>query len=292
MGIKILQSCNGLLCCCSARKIGRNNRSYYIYNPTTKQSVTLASLSLNSTTIFGMILAYDPWKSPDYRVVCVRSSARSIYYYQVEIYLSETKIWRVVADHFTAPFDMVFDNGVFWNGAIHWLSPTGASLYFNIEEERFGAMPVLPSVQGWGKRRMRNFGEASGHLYLIEIYGSSTSQFKVFELASDYSKWNVKYHVDLDGITTAFPEVVRQYPDPCDLNFNYYAFLLLFIIQHENECDSSLLLHVPGKIVSYNFKDSSFNKICDLLPSENNGKGSPQYGWLDAYQYIATLSCV
>ncbi|XP_059669335.1 F-box protein At5g07610-like [Cornus florida] len=55
-GLIILQSCNGLLCCCSYRLIN-GKRKYYIYNPTTNNPIHLAEISgsivgLNRFTVF------------------------------------------------------------------------------------------------------------------------------------------------------------------------------------------------------------------------------------------------
>uniref|UniRef100_A0A2N9GCW1 Uncharacterized protein n=1 Tax=Fagus sylvatica TaxID=28930 RepID=A0A2N9GCW1_FAGSY len=248
--IKILQSCNGLFLCRS--QIQNRDFSYYVCNPTTKHFSTLPPITTNGPiSIFGVNLAFEPSKSPYYQVICVRSSDVSLYYYQIEIYSSKTRAWNPCGSPFVAPFDMVFDNGVFWNGAFHWLSPTGSALYFDIHNECLGKMPSLPVSRG--NRRFRYFGESGGHLHLVEIYGPRATKFNVFEMESDYSKWFVKYEVDLDGIVATFPEMVRDYIDTCDSC--YYAFVIVFIVRSENEEDSKLLLHIPGKIISYNLMD-------------------------------------
>ncbi|KAM4087945.1 hypothetical protein ACB094_07G034000 [Castanea mollissima] len=295
--IKILHSCYGLFLCRSVQEknniLNQNNRHcYYVCNFTTKQSTTLPSINSFSPnepiSIFGLTLAFEPSKSPHYQVVCVRSTKVSMYYYQIEVYSSKTRTWRTSGPPFVAPFDIVFDNGVFCNGAVHWISPSGSALYYDIERERVEKMPRL--VESWGKRRSRYFGESNGHLHLVDICGVRTTKFKVFEMERDYSKWFVKYEVDLDQIVATFPEMVRDYLDPCD-SF-YYAFVIVFVVRNENEDESSLLLHIPGKIISYNFRDKTFKKVCDLTPIRNETKSSLQFGWLDAYQFVETLACV
>ncbi|KAK9931547.1 hypothetical protein M0R45_018821 [Rubus argutus] len=102
------------------------------------------------TTIFGVHLAFDPSKSSHYQVVCVRScstSSAASNSYQIETYSSETRTWKLSGSPFSAPFDMVFDNGVIWNGTIHWISPTGASLCFNIAQEHLGACLVFHQMR-------------------------------------------------------------------------------------------------------------------------------------------------
>lgn len=288
-GIKILQSCNGFLLCSSLAKIAGTTRKYYVYNPTTNQFLTLPSLvgdSHGDVDVLGMNLAFDPCKSFDYKVICVRSTAASVYHYQIENYSSEIGAWRLCGSPFVASYDMVFDNGVFWNGAIHWISPTGNAMCFDVDRERIAAMPnIHPSLEeGRGKRRFRYFGEFCGHLYLIQIYGPRLTQFNVLELAEDYSKWSIKYLVDLNGMVSAFPEIVSD--------SSHYTFVLLFLLEQENQEESSLLLHIPGKIISYNLKDKTFKTVLGLAPSCYGSQSLLQFGWHDAYQYIETLACV
>ncbi|EEF36137.1 F-box protein At5g07610 [Ricinus communis] len=295
-GIKILQSCNGLLLCSTLPKIGQK-RNYYISNPTTKQMFTLPSLvgdanAASPTTLFGLNLAFDPLKSCNYKVICVRSTTNSIYQYQIETYQSEIAAWRLSGLPFVAPFDMVFDNGVFWNGAIHWISATGNAIYFDMDRECISSMPKLPFSYEWGKRRFRYFGESDGHLHLIEIYGLRTTQFNVYEMEKDYSFWRIRYRVQLDHVVAAFPEMVRSYLDAGDSN--YYAFVVLSLVEEDATEESSLLLHIPGKVISYNLKNKTFKKVCELSYGTGGSrtKESLQFGWLDAYQYIETLACV
>ncbi|KAL7163173.1 hypothetical protein ACSBR2_039300 [Camellia fascicularis] len=87
-GIRILNSCHGLLCC----------------------------LGLE-----GLTLAFDPSKSPHYKVVSLWSSSNvHDYYYQNEIYSFETGSWRVSGEPFTIrAFHLRIHDEVYWNGAIH-----------------------------------------------------------------------------------------------------------------------------------------------------------------------------
>ncbi|KAK6945203.1 F-box domain [Dillenia turbinata] len=284
--VKILQSCHGLLCCSSVLTINKS-RNYYIYNPTTKQFSTLPRLKYENSTVFGVNLAYNPMKSPHYEVICVLASVLPSQY-KIEIFSSDEKFWRPFGESFSAPIDMVFHNGVYWNNSIHWISSTGVALFLSLEAECIKPMPLPQMVRNFGTaaRRFRYFGESQGHLHLIEVYGSRTTQFDVFEMESDYSTWFVKYKVDLDYVVSSFPMIMRRNRnDPSDLDF--YAFFILCVVREENEESSSLVLNVPGKIISYNFKDKSFRQICDL-----GVKGSIDFGWFDVYQYFETLSSV
>ncbi|XVF11277.1 hypothetical protein REPUB_Repub08aG0013000 [Reevesia pubescens] len=258
-GLKILQSCNGLLLCSSFRDRGFKH-DYYVYNPTTKQFVTLPPpTNQNTLIVSGVSLAFDPTKSPHYKVVCVREpdlwlglrdDPKSSYVnQQIEIFLSQTQSWRLYGNHFIAEVNTGFKCGVFCNGAIHWLTGWGTtSPYFNVEEEKLRQLPMPPFPDDWEDlRRYRYFGESRGHLHLIEIYGPRTIEFNVYEIESDYSGWFVKYHIDLDPLTVAFPRIIRTYYNPSDLN--YYVLYVLRIVKEANDEESYMVLHSPDKAI-------------------------------------------
>ncbi|KAJ0042078.1 hypothetical protein Pint_18034 [Pistacia integerrima] len=73
------------------------------------------------------------------------------------------------------------------------------------------------------------------------------------------------------------PEMVRSHLDPED--FNYYKFSTVCVVREENEEESFLVVHLPGKIIHHNFEKKSFKKIYDFVPSEceiecDSGDGS------------------
>lgn len=56
---------------------------------------------------------------------------------------------------------------------------------------------------------------------------------------------------DLDGLVNEFPESIYGGLDPTDLN--YYRFVILGLVRGEDDEDSFLVLHVPGKVIAYKF---------------------------------------
>ena len=96
----------------------------------------------------------------------------------------------------------------------------------------------------------------------------------------DHSAWFVKFRVHLDSVAASFPKMLQGYLDPSE--FNYYSFSVLCIVRGENENDSVLVLHTPGKVIGYHFKSKTFKEICET-------ETSLRLGWFDAYQYIETL---
>ncbi|MBA0785855.1 hypothetical protein Gotri_028072 [Gossypium trilobum] len=306
-GLKVVQSCNGLLLCSSSRYYNNFNYDYYIYNPTTKQFVTipLPSNLQNARVVCRLSLAFDPTKSLHYRVVCVRDpdpwlnildDPESNYVsQQIEIYSSQTRSWRLSGKPFLSHVNTGFGGGLFCNGTIHWLGAyNNTSFYFNVEDEELRDLPMPPIPDDWEDlRRVLYFGESRNHLHLIEIYRPPTSRFSVYEVESDYSGWFVKYNINLDPLIVAYPGMVRTYWDPSDLN--YYAFSIFYIVREANDEESYMVLHIPEKAIRYSLKDGSFKKICDLDANEAEYRSSPALILL-AYccvgEFIQTLSPV
>ncbi|TXG70583.1 hypothetical protein EZV62_005518 [Acer yangbiense] len=296
----ILQSCNGLLLCTSCRPGRRNerNRNYCVYNPTTKQYTVLPPLPVSNgvfRAIHGVNLAYDPSKSPDYKVICVRNcDSLQEGHYQIEIYSSKTGPWRKSGGTFIAAAGINFSLGVFWNCAIHWISYWGNnnSLYFDADEEKLHelSMPAVPD--GYGERMVRYFGESRNHLHLIEIYGPCTALFNVYEMERDYSGWFVKYRVDLLSVAAAFPEMIRSNLDPW--NLHYYGFWILSIIREDKDENSYLVVHLTKKAIRYNFNDKSFLKLHDFAPvgSQLESESTLEFEFFDAFHYIESLGYV
>ncbi|KAK6117894.1 hypothetical protein DH2020_048362 [Rehmannia glutinosa] len=183
-GIRIVQSCNGLLLCSNFRA-RVHNRRYYVYNPTTNKFSTLPKIDEGggiSARIHGMSLAFDPAKSLTTKLFV----SDNWDWIRFEVYSSETGPWRKCGYPFTAQVN--FENGVYWNGAIHWINNgIGDSLYFNIDDQNLRIMPMPPIPDGWDWRSNYYFGESCDHLHYIEII-SPQIQFNVYEMRRDYSE--------------------------------------------------------------------------------------------------------
>ncbi|KAF5932781.1 hypothetical protein HYC85_028952 [Camellia sinensis] len=250
--LRILQSCNGLLLC--------RGLHLYIYNPTTSQFATLPQPPRRVlaplrcyTTFYAYNLAFDPSKSPHYKVVSINFSWGLPNHYELDIVSSETGLWSPSADPFNG--DVSFNPGVFLNGALHWISTSGGDSFVLKRCRCLLSLTV-------GRSRLRYFGESRDHLHLIEIYGPRTTQFNVYAMERDYRGWFVKYRVDIDAIPNAFLEMIRSSLDPSDLH--YYQFVILGLIREEKDEESFLVLHIPGKVIRYNFRNKSFRELFDI----------------------------
>ncbi|OMO52203.1 hypothetical protein COLO4_37366 [Corchorus olitorius] len=288
LGVHILQSCNGLMLCRSYRA-NPQEATCYIYNPTTKQYTVLPGTqgsndpSWDLKIIYDVKLAFDPSKSPYYKVICIYDSDLPNHY-QMEIYSSKSGgPWKkLLGSPFTAPDNGHFSNGVYWNGAIHWFNVWGTSLCFDVEEEKFREIP-MPTFRG--DSRFRHLEESRGHLYLMEVIDDSdTLVYDLYEMERDYSGWFLKYEVDFHPIAAAFPEMF------CDSDIYPYLYSILGIVQEECDDDSFLVLYIPDKAIRYNFKDGSFTMLHDFAPFRNRFEGSLEYHY--AHQFIESFACV
>ncbi|KAL6143102.1 hypothetical protein ACLB2K_053798 [Fragaria x ananassa] len=300
--IKIVQSCNGLILChpeivlpsiIHDSDVLRLNTPlyYYVINPTTKQFTKLippaaAAATTTLPRIFGYALAFDPSKSPHYKVVFLwfrdePSPWGLCSYHNIEIYSSETKSWRLLNSSFKT-HEVIYEEGVYCNGAVHWVGLFCEVAYYHIEEEHDGFVDGFPysEEKNWETLDSRYFMESSdGHLQLIQIYSPSLTKFEVLEMGRDYCGWFVKYNVDLDPLCTAYPSI------------HAWIWVVLFLAKGENEDEgSSLLLHAPGKVISYNLKSNTFKSI-GLTPQAGVDDSLRRVGERN-HRYMETLAWV
>ncbi|XP_015873354.3 F-box protein At5g07610 [Ziziphus jujuba] len=256
-GIKILQSCNGLFLCSTSprpQKLKKyyayhttikeeSKKMYYVYNPTTKHYTILPELPVRSgapRTVLGLTLAFDPSKSPHYKVVCVRCRERIHIHRQldIEIYSSEMRSWRLSSSSpfFTSvpTYNLQLNGGVYWNGAVHWINSWGSTgaLCFHMDEERLSEMPLPPlpeDWQDWNEKDLGYFGVSGDHLHLVGIYDSPSTHINVYEMERDYSGWSVRFRVDLAQVLAAFSDAGR---------FTLPVQDLSTVLVHYNVCGS------------------------------------------------------
>ncbi|XP_059664258.1 F-box protein At5g07610-like [Cornus florida] len=257
MQTRILHSCNGFLLC-----VDSLSGNYQVYNPTTKQFSFLPKPSFHSTgdnSLFScanivdrlLYLSFDPLKSLHYKVVLLHEIVHRLY--EIHIYSSETRAWWTPFDDsnpFSAPVVLNINNGVYCNGSIHWfsLSSKATSMYFDVDQHRFCPMPS-PLYEA--PYNCRHFGESRGHLHLTEHtnYGC----FNISQMESDYSKWSLKYRVELDAMDD-FVSHQKIWP-----NVVYVLSLI-----HGEDGDVFLVRFLGSNIIfSYNIKDNTIKKLND-----------------------------
>lgn len=173
-GLKIWQSCNGLLLCSRYCPPYLFNEEYFLRNPTTIQFVTIrpppdAAVSYDAAVGYGV------------------------------------KTLRI------APDNLAFRRGVFSNGSIHWINHHNDSLFLNVEEEQLRVMPMPqhPVEEDEGSASLSGISESPTSTCIWLSFMTPELQNLMYMRWKDYSGWFVKYRVDIDGIIAAFPIFCR-----------------------------------------------------------------------------------
>ncbi|KAL5539590.1 hypothetical protein UlMin_046163 [Ulmus minor] len=284
-GSKILHSCNGLMLCNgSVEKHGP--KLDYVYNPTTKKQTVLPPRSFNRI-ILSLSLAFDPSKSPYYKVVCVSSrDDTNDDPCVIEIYSSETRTWRLSGDTFNARLYTEFEDGVFWNGAVHWISSSEPFLYMNMNEEKLRRMPSPPNVyeldEDGNEKWFRYFGESRGHLHLIyDVPGLQTSHLDVYEMEIDYSGWFVKFRVEFSPFLLG------------NGDFSFDRYSVVYIFRGDVDEESYAVIRIPGKVIRYNFNRKAFDQLPHIEARPRRFKDYGRLPWSsDTHEYIQSVALV
>ncbi|OIT03274.1 PREDICTED: F-box protein At5g07610-like [Nicotiana attenuata] len=287
-GIKVTQSCNGLLMCVISTKTEVSELKLgIVYNPAKNEYHKLPNpYVMYYEVVYGYSLIFDPSEPPYYKALCIKrlgTTFKGHFFgtsdYEVSVYVPGNKSWRSCC-RFSPPYGMRFDSGVFWNGGIHWIGEY-SSVYFDAKSEEVVVKNMPPRPQGYCSEKIRYFGEWGGHLHLIQVQSLYAKKFNVLELDKDTWKWSVKYRVHLARLISAFPEIVQQ-----TAYGTQYAFSILSVIRGENEEDSVLLLTIPGKVVAYNLVLKTA-KVVRELPGEIGE--TLRFNPVSAYQYAESL---
>nr|GEX02758.1 hypothetical protein [Tanacetum cinerariifolium] len=149
--VEILQSCNGLLLC---RIKGPRGFPY------------------------GK-LTFDPTISPHYKVIYAELTYDEEvgFHIQMQTYSLESRKWSVCGQRFHAKSFEHFEDGIFWNGAIHWLNHT----YGNLLHYKLDIVNEHPDYV-------------------------NSQKLNIYEMRIGDSEWSVNDIVNLDDIMTPFPD--------------------------------------------------------------------------------------
>ncbi|MFQ6621578.1 hypothetical protein Gotur_002764, partial [Gossypium turneri] len=142
--IDVLQSCYGLFLCKSEVGNLKNVISrYFICNPSTKKfkELSLPENPFKDFIKYYVNMAFDPLKSPYYKVICVREVPDQPSNYKPDVYSSETDSWTLSRISFCVKNNIQFLDAVFRKGKIHWNCYWEDSFYFDAENEPL-TMPI------------------------------------------------------------------------------------------------------------------------------------------------------
>ncbi|KAF5441814.1 hypothetical protein F2P56_036964 [Juglans regia] len=290
-GTNVLDSCKGLLCYYSMADLHNPMLiSYYVCHLASGDSTRIGVFDVLSTIhVRVVIVSFDPSKSVHYKVILIHqiSSSSSNFLLKIDIYSSVTQSWKP-AKVVTVPYDAGFNNeAVYMNGAIYWYDRTQKAVwYLDLDAE---CLDRVPELKDWLKiSSVKYFGESSGNLHLIATCRLQTMLLTIYEMKQDRSGWFVKYHCDLHVLADAFPRILRAHYD------NLHVYHPLCLLEGETQEEATLVLVVPGEVISYNLKTNAFKTLCRSrmigVLYKWNGANEWETLGIKTYQYLETLA--
>ncbi|GJS93256.1 F-box protein-like protein isoform X1 [Tanacetum coccineum] len=188
----VLQSCNGLFLCYV--KPGK----FCVYNPTVNLFKMLPEPQyFDPKKIYFISMAFDPTKSPHYKVVHVAAVGDlSLDEYKwIQTYSSESGIWSIFRMH-SDPFDGL-ESGIYCNDAIHWLSrDDNGALHYKLDFVNKSVVLTKIQLPATVKRSCKLF-ESRGCLLLLGMDDPYyPDHLNVYEMEKGDSEWSLKYFVD------------------------------------------------------------------------------------------------
>ncbi|GLU20565.1 hypothetical protein SLE2022_367560 [Rubroshorea leprosula] len=206
-GIKILGSCNGLLC------VSNIIDDIAVWNPSTKEYLILPALSLGACQVFVYGFGYDS-VNDDYKVVRIIQSFRvedKVFELEVKVWSFGEKGWRRIED---LPYVLSFPgaNGVFVCGALHWAVSrkdepenvnTIVALDLGVEEYREVPQPEYPD----GEEFHWEVGVLEGCLCVIADYVDSHVDLWVMREYGVKESWTKLLSLACGEVTDSFRSV-------------------------------------------------------------------------------------
>ncbi|KAL3650400.1 hypothetical protein CASFOL_006803 [Castilleja foliolosa] len=301
---KIIHSCNGLLLCVSNPAPNLSQR-YYVCNPTTKKYITLPKVVFDHgrVSIRGMYLAFDPSKSPHYKVVCLLRSSRD-WLHLFDVYSSETRSWKKGTKLFSANVRFDIEDGVYWSGAIHWVNVVTKPrefIYFSLDCDQTPKKFPKPPLQDDKEynRSSYYFGESCDHLHFVDAH-RELDEFIVYEMKRDYSEWFVKFIVSVPEIQRDYSEwdysewLVKHKANNENSYESFYKYKVSVqvdtVVRGENDEDSFLVIETSRRIARYNLKQKSCETLCDIKSVV--GDRWVYWGSKCPFQYIKSICSV
>lgn len=269
--VKIRQSCNGLL----LLQCGYPNKDYYVYNPTTGES---RNLLLPEREKFGcLFLAFDPLKSPHYKVVCLWFVRYTSLLYAIEVYDSETHKWKHLENVYYNLHPLLRDwvySGL--DNSIYLLpkEKTGTLYCFDVEKLMF-RLPFFEDLCAERRLNLIGIKESFGHVHCI-FHDDAINHLVVHEMTEKNDECSFKHLFEFD-ITPCCPG-----PD---------KICFLGVIRGEGK-DNSLVYHIPGKIMAYRFYERRFEELFDLSTQRFYEDGRLQFEYGDSHHFVESLAPV
>ncbi|CAI9099924.1 OLC1v1036820C1 [Oldenlandia corymbosa var. corymbosa] len=267
-----VHGCNGLWCIQRGKEFDRI--SIVVCNPTTWQH---REIPIPRGTRWPKLrysnIAFDPQNSDHYKLVCWGIDQMD---FRFMVYSSESAEWRVIKDHIghTTWVDYNFENGIFWNGHLHFIGHVrlvGMShICLDVENEKIisNLTPIPDSC-----KPIFYFGEAGKDLCIVSLHNAELgTKFDVFALKRDHSMWAFKYRFDVAPLIATYPEIGT-----------FEFFISSFIVRGEK---AMIMISLAGKLISF---DISNMMVDELIGFEGRLE---DYRWKNVFQHVESLALV
>ncbi|KAF7152917.1 hypothetical protein RHSIM_Rhsim01G0014600 [Rhododendron simsii] len=149
---------------------------------------------------------------------------------------------------------------------------------FDVYSEKMIKMPNAPKMLC--DFYIRYFGGCGGRLILILDRNPDEVEFKILEMDKDYGSWTMECEFHLRDVMSALQPIAP---------YSGKKFSILSVVEEEEEKGYSLILALPGKVVSYNLQLKTWNVLRDAVPGESICDLHP---YATAHPYIESLSPV
>ncbi|GJW55488.1 hypothetical protein Tco_0099573 [Tanacetum coccineum] len=205
---------------------------YYVYNPSIKQykKISYADCSLDNSPYYssaGLRIAFDPTKSPHYKLV---DAGHTFYDIDIQIYSSETSKWSLCRDHFNYfSFDH-FDSAIYWNDGLHWLETKNRQLMhysLNIEDPDHPNITTIPIPQRsivLGEREQDSFLVIKLSGKVVQYNLISKTLHEIYDCGSNQLDDNHDDNDDDDDDDDDDDELLQQF----QAEHNVYEFIPSF----------------------------------------------------------------
>lgn len=116
--------------------------------------------------------------------------------------------------------------------------------------------------------------------------------FEVLEMEIDYSKWFVKYRVDLSYMHTTHPLMLSEEVDLLDVNGG--TCNVVCVVVNEKEDTTRLLVTTPDVIVEYDAHRMTIKEVADIEIAKIPviWEDVSVFEWYDTHQYVETMASV
>ncbi|XP_021757496.1 F-box protein At5g07610-like [Chenopodium quinoa] len=233
-------------------------------------------------------LAFDPLISPNYKVVCLKKVGSQPSHYRIAIYSSKTRLWSLSQEPVCAPNELDFKDGVFCNGAIHWLTSKCSGAYIDLKTEILREMPLPPRREEESEYKFKYFGKSQGYLFYV-ISRPLFNHYELYQTKEDYSGWELKFRVNLNVLIAKFPVMARNFGRHPSLFSELECDVLCIYHARANE-GMEIVLSVPGEVIFFNLEKKNVSVVQDKVfrPSDV----TIWYKTYLVYEYFETLSVV